>query len=193
MSRAIEAYFSALRLILVVSLALMVVLVFGNVLLRYLFNSGITVADELSRLCFVLVTFLGAIVTIRERAHLGVDSLVRRLPPAGRRLCFGLAQVLMMVPMALFLQGSWQQMLINLSVKSPVMGYPMGLFYGIGVLFAFSVLAILGAVLLRFLCGRFDEADMAAAAQAGESQAGHAAPQAFEARAAMRMAGKEQA
>ena len=61
-------------------LAVMVVLVFGNVVLRYGFNLGITVSEELSRLLFVWLTFLGAIVALREHGHLGVDMLVSRLP-----------------------------------------------------------------------------------------------------------------
>ena len=59
----------------------MVVLVFGNVVLRYGFNSGITVSEELSRWLFVWLTFLGAVVALREHAHLGTDTLVARLPP----------------------------------------------------------------------------------------------------------------
>ena len=46
---------------------LMVVLVFGNVVLRYAANSGITVSEELSRWLFVWMTFLGAIVALKEQ------------------------------------------------------------------------------------------------------------------------------
>ena len=65
-------------------LAVMVVLVFGNVVLRYVFNSGISVSEELSRWLFVWLTFLGAVVALHERAHLGSDMLVGRLGPLGR-------------------------------------------------------------------------------------------------------------
>ena len=44
---------------MVACLAVMVLLLFGNVALRYLFNSGINVSDELSRLAFVWMIFLG--------------------------------------------------------------------------------------------------------------------------------------
>ena len=44
-------------LLLAVALAIMVVLVFGNVVLRYGFNSGITTSEELSRWLFVWLTF----------------------------------------------------------------------------------------------------------------------------------------
>ncbi len=88
MSRLVDAYFALLKLLIALLLAAMVVLVFGNVVLRYGFNSGITLSEEVSRWMFVWLTFLGAIVALREHGHLGVDSLVRRLPLWGKKLCF---------------------------------------------------------------------------------------------------------
>ena len=59
-------------------LALMVVLVFGNVVLRYGFNSGIAVSEEVSRYLFIWLTFIGAVIAVHEHAHLGVDTLAQR-------------------------------------------------------------------------------------------------------------------
>ena len=81
MARLIDLYCRALKVAIALCLAVMVVLVFGNVVLRYVFNSGIAVSEELSRWLLVWLTFLGAIVALREHAHLGVDTLVRALPP----------------------------------------------------------------------------------------------------------------
>ena len=78
MKTMVDAYFWLLRAVIAVLLAAMVVLVFGNVVLRYGFNSGIAVSEELSRWLFVWMMFLGAIVGLREHAHLGIDSLVKR-------------------------------------------------------------------------------------------------------------------
>ncbi len=50
MGRIIDFYFFALRVTIALLLAGMVVLVFGNVVLRYAFNQGITVSEELSRM-----------------------------------------------------------------------------------------------------------------------------------------------
>lgn len=61
MTRVIDWYFRLLRFFMVGCLVVMVVLVFGNVVLRYAFNSGITVSEELSRWLFVWL-FVGAIV-----------------------------------------------------------------------------------------------------------------------------------
>ena len=80
MKRAIDAFFRLLEFLVVVCMAAMVVMVFGNVVLRYGFNSGITVSDEMSRYCFIWLTYIGAMVAMRDGAHLGVDTLIRRLP-----------------------------------------------------------------------------------------------------------------
>ena len=120
MQRIIDGYFTCLKLAIVACLAIMVILVFGNVVLRYAFNMGITVSEELSRFLFVWLTFLGAIVAFREHGHLGVDMVVSRLPAVGKKACLVVSQVLMLFVTWLFLQGSWEQTLINLDVKSPV-------------------------------------------------------------------------
>jgi TRAP-type C4-dicarboxylate transport system permease small subunit len=64
---------------------MMVMLVLGNVVLRYTFNSGITVSEEVSRWLFEWLTFLGAVVALREHAHLDSDMQESRLSPAGQK------------------------------------------------------------------------------------------------------------
>lgn len=154
MTKAVEAYFALLKLTVVLCLAGMVLLVFGNVLLRYLFNSGITVSEEVARLFFLYTTFLGGIVAMREHLHLGVDIVVRRLPVVGRKACLVVSHCLMLFACALFLQGSWAQAVINLGVKMPVTGISMAVVYGVGVVFSVSVGLILLHDLYRALAGK---------------------------------------
>src|SRR5205807_1099787 len=104
----INGYFRVLKFITVACMALMVVLVFGNVVLRYGFNSGITVSEELSRWLFVWLTFVGAIVALRNHAHLGMDSVVTRLPLIGKKICLVLSLLLMLWCVYLFFVGTWQ-------------------------------------------------------------------------------------
>jgi TRAP-type C4-dicarboxylate transport system permease small subunit len=59
MSKIVEGYFQFLKVLIALCLAAMVVLVFGNVVLRYAFNMGITLSEEVSRWLFVYLTFLG--------------------------------------------------------------------------------------------------------------------------------------
>jgi TRAP-type C4-dicarboxylate transport system permease small subunit len=72
-----------MELLLIAALALMVILVFSNVVLRYGFNLGITFSEEVSRFLFIWVVFLGAVLTLRDNAHLGVHMLTKKLPLAG--------------------------------------------------------------------------------------------------------------
>src|SRR5437870_6109785 len=76
MNRAIDGFCRLLEILIAAFLAVMVVMVFGNVVLRYAFNSGIIVSEEMSRWLFLWVTFLGAIVALKEHGHLGSDALI---------------------------------------------------------------------------------------------------------------------
>jgi TRAP-type transport system small permease protein len=160
MSRAVDLYFSALKFLVALFLAIMVVLVFGNVFLRYAFNSGITVSEELSRWLFVWVTFLGALVALREHAHLGVDTLVKRLPAIGKKICLVISLLLMLYVTWLLLQGSWEQTLINLDVKAPATGLSSGLFYGVGLVFGVSSGLILLHQLYRVAAGKVSDDEL---------------------------------
>ena len=170
MSRVVDGYFVLLKALIALFLAIMVVLVFGNVVLRYAFNSGITVSEEVSRWLFVWLTFLGAIVAMREHAHLGVDSLVKRLPTAGKNFCLILSQLLMLYATWLLLKGSWEQTLINWDVAAPASGLSTGLFYGVGIVFAVSTGLILLNDLYRAVTGQLSEADLVMVKESEEQE-----------------------
>ncbi len=109
MKRVVDWYFRALKFFIVACLVVMVVLVFGNVVLRYAFNTGITVSEELSRWLFVWLTFVGAVIALRDHAHLGMDSVVSRLPTTAKKVCFFVSNVLILYALWLFLDGSWHR------------------------------------------------------------------------------------
>lgn len=154
MDRLLDAFCWLIDRVIAVLLAVMVVLVFGNVVLRYAFNSGITVSEEVSRWLFVWMTFLGALVALKEHAHLGTDVLISRLPPAGRRLCLAVAQVLMLFTTGLLFSGSLAQVKINLDVEAPVTGASVAVFYAVGIAFAVPAALLLLRELWRTLSGR---------------------------------------
>jgi TRAP-type C4-dicarboxylate transport system permease small subunit len=135
----------------------MVVLVFGNVVLRYGFNSGITVSEEVSRWLFIWMTFLGAIVLLKDRQHLGTDMLVGRLPPAGKRICLVISQLLMLYMTWLLFKGSLDQAQINLDVEAPTTGASMAIFYASGVVFGASAALVLLRDLYLALTGQLSD------------------------------------
>jgi TRAP-type C4-dicarboxylate transport system permease small subunit len=160
MNRLINGYCKLLDALVALALAIMVVLVFGNVVLRYAFNTGITVSEEVSRWLFVWLVFLGAIVALKEHAHLGSDMLVSRLPVAGKKVCLVLGQLLMLYITWLLFSGSLAQVRINWEVEAPVTGASVGIFYMAGIVFAVSAGVLLLRELWRTLSGQLRDDEL---------------------------------
>jgi len=158
--KLIHAYCKLLAVLMVLSLAAMVLMVFGNVVLRYGFNTGLTLSEELSRWLFVWMTFMGAVVALQERGHLGTDSLISRLPVAGQKLCLGVSYLLMLFICWLIFDGSLEQTRLNWASTSAVMQVSMGYFYLSGVVFAVLAAPVLLLNLLRLLLGQMSEREL---------------------------------
>ena len=149
-----------LDLLLAALLAVMVLLVFGNVVLRYAFNSGITVSEEVSRWMFVWLSFLGAVVAVKEHGHLGTDFLLARLPAPLQRACLAISQCVMLYCTWLLLSGAWTQTQLNADVEAPVTGAAMSWFYASGVVFAVLSGALLLRALWQTVSGQTADADL---------------------------------
>ena len=154
MERWLDRICGAIETVIALALAVMVLLVFGNVVLRYGFNSGITLSEEVSRWLFIWMTFLGAIVALREHGHLGVDMFVSRLPPLGKRVCLVAGHLLMLFIVWLLLAGSVAQARINWDVTAPVTGASMAIVYAAGIVFAVCAAGLLLLDLFKVLTGR---------------------------------------
>ena len=159
-TRLIERYCRLLDALSALFLLVMVILVFGNVVLRYVFNSGITVSEELSRWLFVWVTFMGSVVALRRHAHLGTDVLVGRLAPGGKKACLVVGHLLMIWITWLLLKGSWEQTVINLQVTAPASGLPLAIVYGVGIFYAVSTIPLLVIDLIRVLRGELSDDEL---------------------------------
>lgn len=149
-----------LEAVIAMCLAVMVVLVFGNVMLRYGFNSGITLSEELSRWLFVWMTFMGAIVALKEHGHLGTDMLVSRLGSRGKKFCLGLSQLLMLFVCWLLLKGSFEQAKVNYGSTSAVMEVSMAWLYLPGILFAVLGGLMIAIEFMRLITGKLSEQDL---------------------------------
>jgi TRAP-type C4-dicarboxylate transport system permease small subunit len=137
--------------LMALALSVMVALIFGNVLMRYLFNSGFAAAEEVARLMFVWLIFLGAILALRHHAHLGVELLQARLPRPLRRACAVLSHLLMLYGLWLFLSGSWSPTMIGMDTYSTVLRYPTAFMAASGLVCAASMIVIVGANLVRIV------------------------------------------
>jgi TRAP-type C4-dicarboxylate transport system permease small subunit len=160
MNKAVDLFFKLLELLVVIALVAMVIMVFGNVVLRYGFNSGITVSDEMSRYCFIWLTYIGAMIAMRDREHLGVDTLVKHLPRTGKKVCLFISEALMLFVNVLFFIGTWKMHELQVTNVSPVVGISMIWIYGIGYVVA-VVMALFNLVVLwRLVTGQLSDEEL---------------------------------
>ena len=171
MQKAIDYFFKLLEFLVVACLVAMVIMVFGNVVLRYGFNSGIDISDEMSRYCFIWLTYIGAMVAMREKGHLGVDSLVRRLSLRGKQVCFFLSESLMLGCNLLFLLGTWKMHELQVSNVSPVVGISMIWVYGVGYVVSVVMSIINVSMLYKLLTGQLTEEDLVAVIESEDTVA----------------------
>jgi TRAP-type C4-dicarboxylate transport system permease small subunit len=120
------------RLVVMVAAAIMVVVVFAQVVMRYAFNGSFDWADEVSRLAFVTTIFLAIPLGIRDGTHVGIDLFVSRLPPPVRtmvsRLMSALAACLMLIVFwtAIVVAGTtWSERLGAINLTSSVFFFPV--------------------------------------------------------------------
>lgn len=154
MKTAVRWYFKALEAVMVLCLAAMCVMVFGNVVLRHVFDSGINTSEELSRFLFIWLTFLGAIVAMREGGHLGMDMVVRRLTGRTRWAALMLGQLLVLACCGVMLWGLILQHGINVANIGLVTGLSMAVVYSVAYLCAASIAVMVMFNIVTLLRGK---------------------------------------
>ncbi len=87
-------------------LAAMTLLTFSQVVMRYVFNSGFTWAVELTGILFACMIFIGISYGVRVGAHIGVDAVVKLLPPGFRRIASIAAVLLCLLYAGMVIYGS---------------------------------------------------------------------------------------
>ena len=157
----------SLEWVLISILGFMVILVFGNVVLRYGFNSGITFSEEVSRFLFVWMVFLGSVLMLRDNGHLGVHTLTKMLPLAGKKICKLVSDLTVLACCVLLTIGGWQIVKINMVNIAPISEIPLGVVYlaclfcsvGMGVLLIGSIYRLLsGTMTEQEMCPDFEDA-----------------------------------
>ena len=110
-------------------LGVMAVSVFVNVVLRYGFGSGVAASEELSRLLFVWMVFIGATAAYPAGEHMAFTSLVGLLKdkPLPMKIMTSMIRAAVILGCALVGWGAWQQVVVGLDSKSVVLGYPTAL------------------------------------------------------------------
>ena len=160
MAKLIDGFFRLLEFLVVACMVAMVVMVFGNVVLRYGFNSGIVFSEEVSRFLFMWLTLIGALIVLKDHAHLGVTSFVEKLGERGQRICRFLSDGLTFICCVLLVHGTWKQVIIGMDDLAPVTGIPMGYVQSSLLISAVGMVLVLGYSLWRQLTGRMPREEL---------------------------------
>ena len=110
-------------------LGVMAVAVFVNVVLRYGFGSGVVASEELSRLLFVWMVFIGATAAYPRGELMAFTMLLSALKshPHLFALLTVLIRLLTILACVLLARGAWQQVAVGLDSHSVVLRYPTAL------------------------------------------------------------------
>jgi TRAP-type C4-dicarboxylate transport system permease small subunit len=109
----------------------MFVLIFVNVVLRMTEQNGIDIAEEAPRYLFVWMTFVGAIVAMREHGHIAVNVFVLRMPLFLKKICYAVCNILILVCCGFMFYSGFLQWEIIYETISPVLQISMLFVYGI--------------------------------------------------------------
>ena len=105
-------------------LVALIVSVSSNVVGRSLFNHSLPWADELARMLFIWLVFIGAAAAFSRYEHIAVDALVRRLPLRFAHMLYLLQHLIITGLMVVMMWGGYQ-VLTRSSGRSAIMGVPL--------------------------------------------------------------------
>jgi len=142
--------FKLIESVLAMLLLGMVLMVFGNVLLRYTFNSG-------------------AIVAMRDGTHLGMDNFVTTLSRRGKLICLSLCQCLVLLCCAMMFSGTWNQHEINATTAAPVTGLSMIWVFGVAYVTSVAIALMALHTLWRIATGRIADDELIAISESEEA------------------------
>lgn len=138
------------KVVACVSVLVMAVLVFVNVIARYVFGNSLAFSDEISCYLFILMSFMGTAIAARRKAHLGLSIVTDRLSPSGRKT-MGIVMYAISALFCLLIVVFGVQMVMSqyaLGQETAAMQWPewiFGLFVPVGA--GFSLIAFIDGII----------------------------------------------
>lgn len=159
-TKTINFLFRTIEILIAIFLAIMIILTFANVVLRFVFHKGFAYSEEVARISFIYLVYLGSIVAMKENNHLMVDSLIMKVPMAAKRVIYFLIQGITIWIMALLTQGAWQVSLLNKNNSWVVTHYPVFFIQFAGVVLGVAFIIICIVNLIKLIILKEDPIDL---------------------------------
>ena len=126
-------------------LTFQVIIIFLEIIFRYLFNSSLIWSEELARYLLVWIAMLGCSIGLKRKGHFGIDLLVQAFPRTLRNVCVTLTYTVMflflgtmtVVGVMMVVQAREVSTVMQLSMSYPYAAIPLG-----GALMLFHLIVI---------------------------------------------------
>lgn len=142
MKKIINKLFKGIEILIAFFLIIMISLMFMNVILRYFFNKGFAWSEEIARIAFIYLVYLGSIEAARDNRHLLIDSLLLKFKPTTQKYVYALIQICIIWLMGILTVGSWGLMKLNLNDRWVATQFPIYLVYLSGLILGVSIILI---------------------------------------------------
>ena len=141
-----------MKVMIFLLLLVMVVTVFANVVGRYLFGTALNWADEISRAAFVWAVFIGIVLTMWEKGHIGLGNVVARINPVAGKIADVVASLLKLIFAVYLILGGWHLVSLTLVQLTEYLAIPSGYIYAIvPVMSVFMFIVGIRDILLVFM------------------------------------------
>ncbi|HWQ78639.1 MAG TPA: TRAP transporter small permease [Anaerovoracaceae bacterium] len=147
---AVGKLFKIIEIVIAIFLGVMIFFTFLNVVLRQ-FNRGFAWSEELTRICFIYLVYLGSIVAARENRHLMIDTLINKVPPTVQKVLYVMIQGTIIWLMGVLATGAFQNAWHNRNDFWVVTHFPVFFVHFAGALLGSAVIIISLVNLFRML------------------------------------------
>lgn len=100
---------------------LMIIITFIQVIFRYVLNSALPWAGEITIFFFIWVIFLGASITLHKGLHIGVDIITNQLREKSKKIIYIFTNILIIIFCILVFFGSIPLVIDNFTQRSPAL------------------------------------------------------------------------
>lgn len=129
-----------IKWLITIMAAVLIIVVFSNVIGRYFFHFALAWAEETARFLFIWLSFLGAILANANYEHMNLDIFVRWAPRKIGLLIVVFANTAVLIILGLIVDGGITMTVQNYNWQTPALEISYGLVYSIGPIACFIMM-----------------------------------------------------
>jgi TRAP-type transport system small permease protein len=124
MKRPNEWVASGLTIVSAVCLVVLCVLVLYGVIMRYVFDNAPDYVEPIALLLVIAIAFFGAALKVRDRGHIGLDSLVTKMPPKAQEATIAFQHLCLIAFAIAAIFGCYEMAVTTGDDPIPIIGLP---------------------------------------------------------------------